>query len=64
MDKYKVDNVYIPNDINVSRDVTYEENLTSVSNIYNIINEKEPFTIKGYRVLIDKTNNRAQRLLR
>ena len=56
MDKYKVDNVYIPKDINVSRDITYEENLTSVSNIYNIMNEKEPFTIKGYRVLIDKTN--------
>lgn len=56
MNKYKVDNVYIPNDINVEKDVTYESNLTTVSNIYNIINEKEPFTIKGYRVLIDKTN--------
>ena len=56
MNKYKVDNVYIPNDINVSKDITYENNIMSVSNIYNIINEKEPFTIKGYRVLIDKTN--------
>lgn len=57
MDKYKVDNVYIPNDINVSKDITYESNITTVSNIYNIINNKEPFTIKGYRVLIDKTNS-------
>ena len=56
MDKYKVDNVYIPNDIDVEKDITYQENITSVSNIYNIINDKEPFTIKGYRVLIDKTN--------
>ena len=57
MDKYKVNNVYIPNDINVSKDITYESNITTVGNIYNIINNKEPFTIKGYRVLIDKTNS-------
>ncbi|MBQ8472547.1 MAG: peptidoglycan DD-metalloendopeptidase family protein [Bacilli bacterium] len=55
-EKYNVDNVYIPNDINVVKDVTYEENLTTISNIYNIINEKSPFTIKGYMVTIDKTN--------
>ena len=57
MNKYKVDNVYIPNDINVEKDITYEENITSVNNIYNIINEKEPFTIKGYRVIVDRTNS-------
>lgn len=55
-DKYNVENVYIPNDINVVRDVTYEDNILSVANIYNIINEKSPFTIKGYTVIIDKTN--------
>lgn len=55
-DKYNVSKVYIPNDINVSKDITYEENLMTVSNIYNIINEKSPFTIKGYTVTIDKTN--------
>lgn len=56
-DKYKVENVYIPNDIEVVKDITYEENITSVSNIYNIINEKSPFTIKGYIAVIDKTEN-------
>lgn len=59
MNKYNVTNVYIPNDINVEKDVTYEENLMSISQIYNIINEKSPFTIKGYRVLIDKTNSQS-----
>ena len=57
MTKYQVDNVYIPNDINVSKDITYEENLSSVNTIYNIMNDKQPFTIKGYKVLIDKTNS-------
>ena len=56
MDKYNVDNVYIPNDIHVSKDVTYIEKITSVDKIYNIMNEKEPFTIKGYKVTIDKTS--------
>ena len=56
-EKYNVDNIYIPNDINVVKDITYEENISSISQIYNIINEKSPFTIKGYVVTIDKTNN-------
>ena len=56
MKKYKVDNVYIPNDIRVEKDVTYENNIMTISKVYDIINEKSPFTIKGYKVLIDKTN--------
>ena len=56
MKKYNVTNVYVPNDIRVEKDVTYEDNISSISNIYNIINEKSPFTIKGYKVVIDKSN--------
>lgn len=56
-DKYNVENVYIPNDIKVVKDITYEENLSSINSIYEIINEKSPFTIKGYIVTIDKTEN-------
>lgn len=55
MNKYNVKNVYIPTDINVEKDVTYEENIISIQNIYDVINKKEPFTIKGYKVLIDKS---------
>ncbi len=55
-EKYNVDKVYVPSDINVVKDVTYEDNLQSISNIYNIINQKSPFTIKGYIAVIDKTN--------
>ena len=54
-EKYGVNKVYIPNDINVVKDITYENNLTSVSSVYNTINEKSPFTIKGYVFTIDKT---------
>lgn len=56
-EKYNVENVYIPNDIEVVKDITYEDKVISISNIYNIINEKSPFTIKGYIVDIDKSKN-------
>ena len=56
-EKYNVEKIYIPNDINVVKDITYENNLMSVSSIYNIINEKSPFTVKGYVFTIDKTKS-------
>lgn len=54
-EKYNVENVYIPNDINVVKDITYEKEIMSIQNVYNIVNEEAPFTIKGYVVTIDKT---------
>ena len=55
-EKYNVNNVYIPNDINVVKDITYEDNISTISDIYENMNKKSPFTIKGYVVTIDKTN--------
>jgi len=55
-EKYNASKVYIPNDIKVVKDITYDDNLMSVGGIYNLINEQSPFTIKGYVVTIDKTN--------
>ena len=56
-DKYHVDNIYIPNDINVVKELTYEKNIDSIESIYNKINSISPFTIKGYQVIIDRTNS-------
>lgn len=55
--KYHVDKVYIPNDIDISKEITYDENLDSVESIYKKISTISPFTIKGYQVTIDKTNS-------
>ena len=55
--KYNVSKVYIPNDIDIVKDITYEDNLVSVEEIYNKISVISPFTIKGYTVTIDKTNS-------
>ncbi len=56
-EEYHVSNVYVPSDINVVKDITYEENLQKVSDIYEIIAKESPFTIKGYTVKIDKSNS-------
>ncbi len=56
-DKYHVDNVYIPNNIDIVKEVTYDDNFDSISNIYNMINTISPFTIKGYQITIDRTKS-------
>ncbi len=56
-DKYHVDNVYVPNNIDIIKEITYEDSFDSVSQIYNMINTISPFTIRGYQVTIDRTNS-------
>ena len=55
--QYNVDTIYIPNDIDVVKELTYTDNIDSVESIYNKINAISPFTIKGYQVTIDRTNS-------
>ncbi len=56
-EKYKVDKIHIPNNINIIKDVTYDEKISSIETIYNKINNISPFTIEGYQITIDKTNS-------
>ena len=56
-EKYHVDNVYIPNEIDIVKEVTYEKNFDTIEHIYNMIDTISPFTIKGYLVTIDRTNS-------
>jgi len=55
--KYNVDMIYIPNNIDIVKEITYEDNFDSISHVYNMINTISPFTIKGYQVTIDRTNS-------
>ena len=56
-EKYHVDQIYVPNNIDIVKELTYENNIDSVPNIYNMINTISPFTIRGYEITIDKTNS-------
>lgn len=56
-EKYHVDTVYIPNNIDIVKEITYEDKFDNISNIYNMMNTISPFTIKGYQVTIDRTDS-------
>lgn len=51
-EKYNINEVYAPNGLEIKKIVSYHEDVVSVSEIYNIIQNKKPFTVKGYQITI------------
>lgn len=61
--KYKVDKVFAPNDLDVVKEYTYDEKISSAKEIYDRIkNEKglEAFTINGYKIIIEGTEEESE----
>jgi len=50
--QYNVDTIYAPNGLDIKADVLYENKIDSVETIYKKIQNKKPFTIKGYQYTI------------
>ena len=50
--KYNVDSVYPPNAFKIVAVNTYNNNYQTVSDIYNMIEERDDFTVKGYTITI------------
>ena len=50
--KYNTKKVYPPNGLNIEKVSTYNTNLKSAEEVYNLIEESESFTIEGYVVTI------------
>ena len=55
--KYNVDSIYIPNDIDIEKDITYDDKLPSPEELYKLISETSPFTIKAYKVVVNRENS-------
>ncbi len=51
-EKYKIDKVYLPNDLDIVKEVTYNEKVSTAKEIYEEIKDLAPFTINGYIVTI------------
>ena len=51
-EEYNVDKVYLPNDLDIVKEVTYNEEVLTEKEIYEEIKDKAPFTIKGYTITI------------
>ncbi len=56
-DKYHVDTVYPPNGFEIEEYVTYDEDITSASKIYQKIQNSSDFTVEGYQIIITKKAN-------
>ncbi len=51
-DKYGVDKVYLPNNLDIEKATTYSDSVNSVPEIYEKIKDVAPFTISGYEIKI------------
>lgn len=55
--KYNVDMVYVPKSLYISKYKSYNEKVISEEELYKLIKDTEEFTIKGYKVTIEKEND-------
>lgn len=51
-DTYKVDNVYPPTGFEIEEYITYDENISSATDIYQKIEDSSDFTVEGYIITI------------
>lgn len=51
-EKYNVDKVYLPNDLDIVKEITYNQDVLTEEEIYNKIKDISPFTINGYTITI------------
>lgn len=62
-EKYGIDKVYAPNDLDIVREYTYDEKISKEEDIYNKLKDimgSEAFTINGYRVVIGGVNEETE----
>ena len=50
--EYNVDKVYVPADLDIVKEITFDNNLKSNKEIYEQIKDVSPFTINGYTIKI------------
>ncbi len=51
-DKYGVDKVYLPNNLDIEKETTYSNKINTVEEIYEKVKDIAPFTINGYEIKI------------
>ena len=51
-EKYLVDKIYTPNDLDITREITYNKKISTEEEIYTAIKDITPFTVDGYIIEI------------
>lgn len=59
-EKYHVDKIYIPKNLDIEKEVTFSEEVSTVKEIYHKINDITPFTINGYKITIKGTEEKTE----
>lgn len=63
--KYGVDKVYAPDELDIQKEITYDEKISTTKTIYEKIKDSSPFTIDGYTIKIKgltKTNSEGKKV--
>lgn len=60
--EYKVDKIYAPIGLEVTKLVTYNDELDNVKEVYNKIKDEEPFTVKGYEITIAHSEDNIEKI--
>ncbi len=55
-EQYGVDYVYLPQGLFIEQYIAYTKDISSAEEIYNIIKDEKPFTIRGYVITINKAD--------
>lgn len=64
--KYDVSKVYVPDELDIIKEITYNEKISSTKEIYEKIKDISPFTIDGYMITIkglEKENSEGKKEL-
>lgn len=56
-EKYNVKKVYTPSDLDIKKEITYSNDISSTKEIYEKIKDISSFTIDGYQIVIKKATN-------
>ncbi len=51
--KYGVGKVYVPDELDITKEVTFNGKISTIKTIYDKIKDIEPFTIQGYEITIN-----------
>ena len=58
-EKFGVNKVYLPEDLDIEKEVTFDNDVSSIKEIYKKIENISPFTIKGYEITIGAVDSQA-----
>ena len=59
-EKYNVEDVFIPNGLEIVKEISYNSDIDEIEKVYEKIKQKSDFTIKGYQIKIGRASCRER----